>query len=267
MRSIAQTALLLLLLGCTGKADAQAPDLIDACAGEFTREALVNPANQEQRPNLALYVCKGGLFLIDTEQSQPLLRINPSWWLEALADSSWNADGTVLTVTASFATGIGPTGAQPFTWQFAVSEDESGAWQTQELEPGASEYVVEADGMVEIRRPEQLSALGLTAYGKPYTVDVDFNADRLIVKSLWLTSGDLEINNVRVYRSQRAYFVTYSTRGPALGSADMQQAIIYLIVPKDVRYVSFEDPEHGARRFDARTGVIPRGTFVGAPTP
>ncbi len=267
MKSIVQHALLLLMLGISSSADAETPDNIDACASEFTPEALVNPANHEQQPHLALYGCKGGLFLIDTDQRRPLLRINQSWWLDTLADSSWNTDGTALTVTASFITGIGPTGAQPFTWQFAVSQDETGAWQSLEIEPGLSEYTVEADGMVEITRPEQLSALGLTACGKPYDIDVDFDEERLIVKSVWLTSSDLEIKNVRVHRTERAYFVTYGVKGPSLVSTDMQHAVIYLIVPKDVRYVSFEDPEYGARRFDAQTGVIPRGNFVGRQTP
>ena len=207
------------------------------------------------------------MFLIDLNSSQPLVRINPSWWLEDLSESRWNAEGTVLTVTASFVTGIGPTGAMPFTWQFTVSQDETGAWQSREVEPGAAEYTVEADGMLEITRPEQLSALGLTSFDQPYTIDVNFDEERLVVKSVWLTSGDLEIQNVRVHRTRHAYFVTYDTKGPSLGSTDMQHAVIYLIVPRDVRYVSFEDPEFGAKRFDARTGVIQRGTFVGAPTP
>ena len=45
----------------------------------------------------------------------------------------------------------------------------------------------------------------------------------------------------------------------------MKHSIVYLVLPKDVRYVSFEDPGLDAKRINARTGVIQRGAFNNAP--
>ena len=237
-----------------------------ACAYQTEAASLITPDNQDAHPNLALYGCQGGLFLIDTEQQTPLLRVNPSSWLEAVTASQWNDDGT-LSVTASFVTGIGPNAAEPFIWEFAISQDQEGVWSAVEVEPGADEYLVEADGMVEITRQAQLDALGLTACGDPYTIDVDFETERLIVKSVWLTSGSLKIKNVQVSQTRRAYFVTYDTEGPAIGTTDMRHAVIYLVLPRGTRYVSFEDPEFGAKRIKARTGILNRGNFNSAPIP
>lgn len=281
MRLNHAASLLLLILGACAGASGTAPppspdpapeshsalEGLDACAYDFESGLLIWPTHRDRRPELALFGCKGGLFLVDVDAGMPLVRLNESWWLEDISASAWNGSGTALEVTASFITGIGPTAAVPFDWQFLVSQDDAGVWQSRALEPGPADYVVEADGMVEITRPEQLQALGLEARGAPYPVEVDFTEERLIVKSVWLTSGDLTITDVRVARTARAYFATYTVKGPRTVSNDMQHAVIYLVLPRDVRYVSFEDPEYGARPFKARTGVIPHGTFVGAPTP
>ena len=98
-------------------------------------------------------------------------------------------------------------------------------------------------------------------------IDVDFKQSRLIVKSVWLTSGSGKITDVSVARNRRAYFVTYQTKYPRIGTMDMKQSVIYLVVPKDTRYVSFEDPELDARRYDVNAGVLNRGSFKGAPVP
>jgi hypothetical protein len=45
---------------------------------------------------------------------------------------------------------------------------------------------------------------------------------------------------------------------------DMKHVLLYVVLPKDSRYASFEDPEYGAWRFEADSGVIEGATFKGA---
>ncbi len=216
---------------------------------------------------VGLRACKGTLYIVDQENSDVLQTINESWWFEDLVHYNWSDDGNRLKLSARFITGIGPTGTVPFTVHFVLSRNELGRWDVQELEPDESSYVVEPDGMVEITNASQFAALELRERGDPVVIDVDFEQTRLILKSVWLTSGSGKITNVSVARNKRAYFVTYQTEYPRIGTTDMKRSIIYLLVPRDPRYVSFEDPELDARRFDARIGIIDRGSFKGSPVP
>lgn len=244
-----------------------AADVVAAeeCGGDFSIESLTQPKRHTLLPTLALYSCKGGLFLVDTQTSDVLLRINESWWLEAVEASSWNEQGTALTVTARFITGIGPEAAVPFSWSFVVNQDARGVWQAHGRKPKAEAYRIEADGMIEIARPEQLQALGLSAGEQPYAIDIDFDQQRLIIMSTWVESVDAPDLGIQVARSRRAYFVTHE--GSAKRETSGQQhAVIYLVLPKDTRYVSFEDPELDAKPFKAVQGVIARGTYNGAPS-
>lgn len=233
----------------------------DECARTYDPERLILLPTQE----LALYGCDGGLYLVDTEVRTPLLRINANWWFDEVLNAEWSKADDSLHLTASFITGIGPTGTVPFPVNFVLRKNEAGIWYAQEVESGPANYLVEPDGMVEITQAEQLIALGLTDRGQPYPVDVDFETERLIVKSVWLSSGSINIERVAIHRNSRAYFVTYKTNNPRIGTTDMKHSVVYVVLPKDVRYVSFEDPELDAKRIDARSGIIQRGSFNNAP--
>ncbi len=236
-----------------------------ACSDAFTAENL-HPIGGDPAP-LAVYeeLCDGGLHLLDGASFEPILLINESWRVETLRSLTWSEATQSLVVRADYITGIGPTGVIPFFVELTVQAADGG-WQVVDTTK-RDEAVVSDDGMVEVHNAEQLASLELVANGEAYVIDVDFEASRLILQSVWLTSGSARISAVDVSRNRQAYFVTYATKAPRLGTTDMKQVVIYAVLPKDYRAVSVGDKELDARAFQAETGVIDRGTFRGAPIP
>ena len=134
-----------------------------------------------------LYACMGTLYLVDVEVGVPLQKIDAGWWFEDLASYAWSAAGSELNLVARYITGIGPTGTVPFAVVFRIVQADTGTWTVEQLEPAGADYEVEPDGMVEIKNSAQLAALTLRERDRPFTPDVNFDQDRLIVKSVWLT--------------------------------------------------------------------------------
>ena len=50
----------------------------DACIDDFSETELLLPEQHAVQPNLALYGCKGELFLVNVETGSSLLKINES---------------------------------------------------------------------------------------------------------------------------------------------------------------------------------------------
>lgn len=79
--------------------------------------------------------CDGGLYLVDLNQGQRLLRINENWWLYKFESAKWRdpeSPNEIVTL-AQYVTGIGPTGAQPFRARIVVKRAGRG-WIAQEPE-------------------------------------------------------------------------------------------------------------------------------------
>ena len=216
---------------------------------------------------VALYAerCNGGLYLVDAASKELLLRVNEGWWHEELLDAEMQ-DEAIL-VRSTFITGIGPTGTVPFEATFRIDRSAGGAWQATELPRDDSQPTWLSDRLIEVSNAEQLKALALTNRQGPVALDVDFSEQRLLLHSLWLTSGSIKVTNVRVHRNRRGYYISYGTRSPGIGTHDMKHVVLYAVLPADARSVSVEDPELDAVPFNARTGVIERARFSAMPSP
>lgn len=221
--------------------------------------------------NTGVFVCKGTLYLFDISKDTFIAEINESWWFEELNSFNWQDDNKRLHLSANFITGIGPTGVVTFAVNFLISQQADDTWLVEQSEEknasSNAQFQVQEDGMVEITNTAQLNALNLTQRGKPVLIDLDFEKERLVVMSVWLTSGSAKITRVNITRNNRAYFVTYDTHYPKIGTMDMKRSIIYLILPKDIRYVSFEEHELDARKYTAQYGIIDSGNHRNAPLP
>ncbi|MEM8767449.1 MAG: hypothetical protein AAGE43_08405 [Pseudomonadota bacterium] len=275
--AITLTAVLLLNAACAYQPDTASPVAQPSqgpasCSGPFRLDSL-HPIGGDPAP-VAVYkeLCDGGLYLLDGSSFATLLLINESWRLETLRTLRWQEAEQALIVQADYITGIGPTGVVPFFVEFTVEPGSEG-WQVRDttnreaaLKDAVAEIVAE-DGTVEILTAHQLQALSLTANGEPYPIAVDFEQNRLIVSSQWLTSGSERITDVNVWKNRLAYFITFKTSSPKVGTTDMKHSIIYAVLPKDYRAISVGDRELDATAIRVKTGVIDRGSFRGASTP
>lgn len=218
-------------------------------------------------PELALYreICDGGLYLINSRSGAELIRVNAGWWIDEVAQAEALPDGAVL-VDAKFITGVGPTGSVPFSQRYRLEKSAS-TWQVAQLPPDESAPVWLSPSLVEISNQAQLDAIALRGREGSIDMNVDLSQHRLLLYSLWLTSGSARVTEVSVQRNYRSYFVEHRTEAPAIGTTDMKHVVLYAVLPKDYRTVSFEGRELDAKRFRARAGALPHATFKGAPTP
>lgn len=87
---------------------------------------------------LATHRCSGGLYLLpageDPADPGTMARVIPlhqGWWLESLIGASW--DGReVIDICGRFMTGIGPSGATPFTARLLIRR-QAGRWQPAQI--------------------------------------------------------------------------------------------------------------------------------------
>ena len=262
--------LISLILACTTtptNEDRLTPNLSGPapCSKPFDDANIVPLGDPRQDQGVVLYqeICNGGLYLMNRSSREPLLKINEDWWLESIQETAWDAASGSGRVTASFITGIGPTGTVPFTKQFHLAPNPTGGWQAVALEQDPSQPVALEPGLYEITNQVQLDALQLSSANQKVDLPVDFSIHRLIIKSVWLTSGSTKIVDIRVAQNNRAYFITYGTKSPRIGTTDMKHVVIYAVLPRDHRYVSFEEPEYGSRNIRVQSGVLEHATFQG----
>ena len=267
---------LIALAGCATTIDEAPTDPIVAsttvpgpakCSEAYTSHNEFAIAGVGTGAPFSLYqeICDGGLYVVSHDTKRVLVRINEMWWLEEINSATWDAATSELTVRAHFITGIGPTGTVPFAATFKARQQPAGNWLVEESTDGGP--LVTRDGFVEISSQAQLDALALSQRGQPVALEIDFETTRLALQAVWLTSGMMTINKIRVARGPNRYFVTYTTQSPRIVTNDMSRAVIYVVLPRDHRGVSFEDPEPDARPVSARTGALMDANFVGYPTP
>lgn len=226
----------------------------------------------------------GGLYLVNAPDQARLLRINESWWLyefEAAFTSNIDDDPAhEILVLATYATGIGPTGAQPFRHNF-VLDLQDGVWKTLALSEAQRALTVNELKMAfrpvepaifttaktkvgekrqgnEARCQDELARLE-RSLGRSFDGEVDFARQRLAATSVFLSSGSARIVDIRVRRSDDAYIVYYKTRYPPIGTTDIKVSVLYAILPKDHRSVFFMDRTRSSapegEPFKAKTGV------------
>jgi len=273
----------------------------ERCPAPFDRDNLVQVLVDDELDVIydtyGVYteMCDGGLYLVDPGDGERLVRINESWWLYHFESARWeNADHQAIVVDASYATGIGPTGARPFrarivltrtqganrtisTWtveepEFLESDEPQTANEQETDDLQTSEQPVDQSdpSIREVTTPEGFQVLALTDRGRPFEIPVDFSTSRLTLKSLWLTSGSIKVKDVGVRRQDDCYTVFYDLTHPSIGTTDMKQSILYAVLPDDGLPVRFEQSRRFGRSgepVDGQAAVIDRGDFQGAPPP
>jgi len=259
-----------------GLAYAAGPAGLPNCAGPFDPGRIEKKlAVSEHDASQGVYAfypepCDGGLYMLALGSMEPMTRVNESWWLEELESVQW-ADGrraNEIVVTASYITGIGPTGVQPFRARIVLKKLQ-GAWvpQTPEAIESKPERAADDPRVHEARSPAELARLEIMAQGRPVEIDVNFEEDRLVAISVWLTSGSIRITDVHVRRSDDRYYVDYDTTFPPIGTTDMKSSVIFVVLPKDGRQIEFGSALGIGRKVDVRTGIIDRAGIAGAPPP
>ena len=233
--------------------------------------------------------CDGGLYLIDGHQRSRLVRINESWWLYKFESASWRDPDAAdeIVVTASYATGIGPTGAIPFQARIVLRRDGSD-WVVQEpvVLDNKPEYAAtdsDADALghgppnrnppwITMRSADSAKAfdsIGVMDNGHPFAIDVDYSKYRLVVASVVLTSGSAKVEDVTVQRHDEHYVVSYQIKVPRIGTTDMKQSLVYVILPQDGLPVTFRERGRlgslAGQQIAVQTGIIDRGRYVGSP--
>lgn len=213
-----------------------------------------------------------------------------SWRLFEFERAQWGDGKTCdeIVVLASFATGMGPGGAHPFRAKIRLRRNPSG-WSTVSTviltEPRADEdrfdglavpekplrpYPYQAqpiwkpyEPFVEFAgSPEEVHKLSKTRSARLTDLQIDFGRERLVLASIWLTSGSNSLVNVRVQKHGDGYDVTYDVKKPRIGTADIKRSGIYVILPADGRRVKVFERGRGDKakgnRVQVQSGVIAR---------
>jgi len=235
--------------------------------------------------------CDGGLYLVDLQHHRKMWRVNESWWLEKIESMAWvdPAAANGIEVIATYITGIGPTGVQPFrarvvmrrggggpggyTWTPGEPEFiEDAAPPTRKLDPrpqpakpGPGETPSACHPVVRATSFEEFAALGLRSRNAPWRHDAineaTFAAFDFYAISVFHSSGSQRIEAVDVYEDDGRYTVRYDIYRPRIGTADIQFSTVWALLPKDaVDVVIAEDARRaGLHRDDVTSGSISRG--------
>lgn len=107
---------------------------------KVNREHIVaeirQPEGGTSQTSLALYEerSNGGLYLVDLTEQKKILRINAGWWFEKLISANWLKDGSMdqIAISATFITGVGPTGVQPFPASFILTKNKNHRFEVQQ---------------------------------------------------------------------------------------------------------------------------------------
>ena len=110
--------------------------------------------------------------------------------------------------------------------------------------------------------PEEHQALIETRGGALADLEIDFADERLVVASIFLTSGSMKLRNIRVQQHESGYHVTYEVYRPRIGTADIKRSALYVVLPADGLPVKVFERGRGDRpkgeRIKTRSGVINR---------
>lgn len=301
LRRVAFAPLILAMASCASLAP-QSPQLISEEQTEFTVSedvSLVDPDGPlatltgrdfdcpTERVTIHEPAQDSGLLLTSTGSSY---KIAESWRLFEFERAEWGPGNTCdeIVIFASFATGIGPGGAHPFRAKIRLRRNPSG-WFTvsnviltesradedrfdglavpeQPLRPypyeprpiwKPHEPFVEFAGS-----PEEVHKLSKTRSARLADLQIDFGRERLVLASIWLTSGSNSLVNVRVQKHDDGYDVTYKVKKPRIGTADIKRSGIYVVLPADGRRVKVFERGRGdiaiGDRVDVLSGVIAR---------
>lgn len=215
-------------------------------------------------------------------------RIAESWQLFEFERAEWGNSESCdeVIVFASFATGMGPGGGHPFRAKIRLRRKPSG-WSTVSTviltEPHADED--RFDGLAVPEKPlrpypyqprpiwkphkafvefagspEEVQKLSKTRSAHLADLQIDFGRERLVLASVWLTSGSNSLVNVRVQKHDDGYDVTYNVKKPRIGTADIKRSGIYVVLPADGRRVKVFERGRGdiasGERVDLLSGVI-----------
>ena len=136
IRTTGLLALIVLLLGLPHEAEAGDPgdSRTDAAPPAIASCVLEAPGDTQPLQTLeggmvlATHPCSGGLYLL--QAGEDAIPLHQGWWLHELIGASW-AGGDAIEVCGRFITGIGPSGATPFTARI-LARRQAGRWQTQQ---------------------------------------------------------------------------------------------------------------------------------------
>lgn len=111
-------------------------DLIFKVDSEHIVAEIRQPDGDPSQTSLALYEerSNGGLYLVDLAEQKKILRINAGWWFEKLISANWSKDGSMdqIAISATFITGVGPTGVQPFPASFILTKTKNHGFKVQQ---------------------------------------------------------------------------------------------------------------------------------------
>lgn len=237
--------ILLATSSATANTTRQLPPYLVACAKK-EKPPMVKLLDQHASKPAKLFIakrCPGGLFLQQSEKfwldtDKPFTPIGFGWWLTELASVSWQDTAkTLLKVRATYLTGIGPTGNQPFNVEINITENES-SWVASE--PIHHDRPFERptrlnNGMLSVESTEQLEILGIDRQHKDQAIfyTIDFTQQRLIVKPVTMTSGSMRISEVFVYQLNHTYFLGHRISAPPIGTTDMKYTSLWYLLPKN----------------------------------
>ena len=125
-------------------------------------------------------------------------------------------------------------------------------------QPSCSPYVI-------ARSLAEFESLGMQSRGADWRPDgldentfeqFDFHA-----VAVFLTSGSMKIEAVRIYEDNGAYSVRYKVHKPAMGTTDIKLSTVWALVPRNATTVELveSNSRRGARRSDLASGAIERG--------
>ena len=301
LRRVAFAPLILTMASCASLAP-QSPQLISEEQAEFTVSEDVSQVDPDAPlatligrdvgcppEQLAIHEPPqdAGLLLTSAGTSY---RIAESWQLFEFERADWGSSESCdeVIVFASFATGMGPGGGHPFRAKIRLRRKPSG-WSTVSTviltEPHADEdrfdglavpekplrpYPYEPRPIWKPHKPfvefagspEEVHELSKTRSARLADLQIDFGRERLVLASIWLTSGSNSLVNVRVQKHDDGYDVTYKVKKPRIGTADIKRSGIYVVLPADGRRVKVFERGRGdiaiGDRVDVLSGVIAR---------
>ena len=230
----------------------------------------------DDRLSVFSHPCSGGLYLLDAPTgsdaglgSGTVVPVVQGWFFQDSLKTERLSEDAVK-VAARFLTGVGPMGYRPFHAVVVVKRVD-GRWQVGEPEHRKGD--VRGDGSSKnvflsrahaVQSQKELDRLSFCRGQKSVDFDVDFSSERLLLTTVLLSSGMIQLVDPLAFEGPDGIWLRYTHTSPDVVTYDTKQAIVWYVLPKnekplgDGRPLSYSllIPVEGAR-----SGVIDRCSF------
>lgn len=230
----------------------------------------------DDRLSVFSHPCTGGLYLLDSPTGSDtglaagtVAPVVQGWFFQDSLKTERLSEDAVE-VSARFLTGVGPKGYRPFNAVVRMNRVD-GLWQVDEPEhrKGAvrgngSSRVVFLPRLHTVQSQKELDQLSFCRGQKSVAFDVDFSSERLLLRTVHLKSGMIQLADPQAFEGPDGLWLRYTHTSPDVVSYDIKQTIVWYVLPKNDKPLGSGRPlSYGLLKpvEGTRSGVIDRCSF------